>query len=59
VRAVVTQELARAAIERHRKVLAQIAVGHDIAALVAKEQRHDRKTVCVLTEPRRLHDAVP
>jgi len=59
VRAIVAQELARAAIERHRKVLAQIAVGHDDAALVAKEQRNDRKTVCVLTKPRRANHAAP
>ena len=59
VRAVVAQHLARPAVERHRKVLAKIPVRDDHTALVAKQQRHDRKAIFVITESRGPHDTRP
>ena len=59
VRAVLAQEVSGASVERNRKVPAEVAIRHDVAVLVAKQQHHDWKTVCVLTESRRAHHTAP
>lgn len=56
VRTVVAQHLARPTVEGYRKMLAKIPVGDDPAALVAKQQRYDRKAVLIVAEPSRPND---
>ncbi|MBW2403219.1 MAG: hypothetical protein JRF42_05280, partial [Deltaproteobacteria bacterium] len=58
VRAILAQQLASPTVERHRKMAAQVAVGHDVTALVPEQQRQDRKTIGVEPEPRRAHGSV-